>query len=181
MAVVQLTDDQYAVDTALSFSDKPSARVYSGVQNTGMDIICYVSIGPLTAWVDDHFFMQILKVHLDEYNELCHQWYVHILKRGEHQMEGHIWYGGQVFEGGTLEEFDEDCRFPLQDLSQSSSQSEHDSRFTYNFDNINFIFGYPLGTGKRSPFCDIISLLWLCLGCTIETSLSGTGKEEEIY
>ena len=59
--------------------------------------------------------------------------------KGEHQTGGRIWYSGQVFKDGTLEEFNEDCNFQLQDLSQSSPRSEHDSKFTYNFDDIDAI------------------------------------------
>ena len=137
--VVQLADNQFTAETALCFGAKPSARAYGSVQNAGMDIICYTGIGPLTAWVDDHLFVRIPRIHLDEYNAHRRHWHTNIMSRGEHQAGGRIWYSGQVFEDGTLEEFDEDCTFSLQDLSQSSPHSEHDSNFAYNFDDIDAI------------------------------------------
>jgi hypothetical protein len=47
-----------------------------------------------------------------------------IATRGKHQDGGRIWFGGKVFEDGTIEQFDEDCQFPCQDLSQSSLPSD---------------------------------------------------------
>jgi len=44
-----------------------------------------------------------------------------------------------VFEDNTLEEFDEDCRFPCRDLSHQSPRSAEEARFTYNFDDIDQI------------------------------------------
>ena len=77
------------------------------------------------------------------------------MSRGEHQTGGQIWYGGQVFEDSTLEEFNEDCTFPLRDLLQLSPCSEHDSNFTYNFDDINAIsqeLGIPWERAKDHLF-----------------------------
>ena len=58
-------------------------------------------------------------------------------------------------EDGTLEEFDEDCCFPLQDLSHSSPCSETDAKYTYNFSDIDRIseeLDIPWEQVKDLPF-----------------------------
>ena len=60
-----------------------------------------------------------------------------------------------MFKDNTLEEFDEDCRFPCRDLSHQSPRSAEDSRFTYNFDDIDQIsdqLGIPWDHSKDQPF-----------------------------
>jgi hypothetical protein len=42
-----------------------------------------------------------------------------------------------VFDDGTLEEFDEDCRFPIRNLSEASPRSDEDARFSCNLADID--------------------------------------------
>ena len=78
-----------------------------------------------------------LLTYLDGYNTKCKQWAQDISTRGKQQHSSHIWFGGRIFEDGTLEEFDKDCWFPCGGLSNQSSQSVEDQCFSYNFDNID--------------------------------------------
>lgn len=112
-------------------------------------------IGPLSGWVDDHLFARIPRLHLREYNLRRTHWSQDISNRGKHQQGGRIWYGGHVFEDGTLEEFDEDCRFPCRDLSTQSPRSAEDEFFAYNFNDINQItdqLGIPWDESKDQHF-----------------------------
>ena len=68
---------------------------------------------------------------------------------------GHIWFKGQDFPDGKFDEFDEDCQFPIQDLTSSSPQASDDVSFTYGFNDINNIsnaLGLIWETSKDIPF-----------------------------
>ena len=82
--------------------------------------------------------------------------------RGRHQDGGRIWFGGQSFEDGTLEELDEDCTFPCRDLSSLSAQSADNSLYTYNFDDIDVFsreLGIPWETSKDQPFASSVTYI----------------------
>ena len=42
-----------------------------------------------------------------------------------------MWYGGKALPNSSMEEFDEDCSEPLQDLTNSSPRPPEDRTFTY--------------------------------------------------
>jgi hypothetical protein len=182
--VARLAEDSFAVDTATSFGAAPSAGTYGEVRNAGADIIRYQGIGPLSSWVDDHLFFRLLRDYLPEYNRRRQEWHFDISTRGRHQNGGRIWFGGKIFEDGTLEQFDEDCRFPCQDLSNSSPRSAADSRYTYNFDDIDRVseeLGIPWERSKDVPFgqsAKYIGFTWNM--STLQVSL-GTEKKEKYH
>lgn len=141
---------------AVGFSSRPSGGVYDDVHDTSLTILRSQGIGPITPWVDDHLFTRIWTEHLSKYNMSQHQWHSEITSRGgRHQTGGRAWYGRKILKDGTLEEFIENCRFPLHNLSKSSPRSHHDAQFTYNFTNINdlsSLLGIPLEHQKDLPF-----------------------------
>ena len=67
--VVHLSDSLFSIDTALAFGFTPSAGIYSDVASTGAEIMCFIGIGPILCWVDDHLFIHIPRAHLPSYNE----------------------------------------------------------------------------------------------------------------
>jgi hypothetical protein len=179
--VVRLSEDSFAVDTSTSFGVAPSAGIYGDVRNAGADIFRYKGIGPLSAWVDDHLFFRLLRIHLDEYNQARRRWHSDISARGKHQDGGRIWFGGGTFEDGTIDQFDEDCQFPCRDLSQCSPRPAEDMQYAYNFDDIDTIseeLGIPWERGKDSPFgssAKYIGFLWNL--STLQVSLDTDKKE----
>jgi len=116
--------------------------------------------------VDDHLFFRIWKEFLPHYNEQHRLWHTNIKARGRHQDASRIWYGGHVFEDGTLEEFDEDCLFPIVDLSGFSPRLSEDSLFTYSFDDISREsedLRIPWEQSKDAPFAysnKYIGFIW---------------------
>jgi hypothetical protein len=105
--------------------------------------------------VDDHLFFRIRRTSLAEYNQRRKIWNKDILSRGRHQDGGRIWFGGRIFDDGSLEEFDEDCSFPCKDLSRCSTRSEEDALYTYNFEDIDRVsqeLGIPWELSKDMPF-----------------------------
>lgn len=119
-------------------------------------------MGPLSQWVDDHFFFRILCMFLTEYNERRQQWAADIAAAGQHQDGGRLWYGGRMLEGGVLKEFDEDCRFPFRDLSTQSNRSVEDQQYTYNFDDIDRLsdqLGIPWELSKDTAFASIAAYI----------------------
>jgi len=82
-------------------------------------------------------------------------WHNDIADRGCHQDASQVWYGGFVFQNGSLKEFDEDCSFLIIDLSDTSTRSVEDSFFSYNFDDIDREskdLQIPWKPTKDSPF-----------------------------
>ena len=130
---------------AVRSGSRPSGGVYSDIHDTSLTIFRSQGISPITPWVDDHLFARIWTKHLSEYNTSQHQWHSDITSRGgRHQIGGRAWHGEKFLKDGTLEEFVENSRFPLCDLSKSSPRSHHDAQFTYNFTNIDDLSS-PLG------------------------------------
>lgn len=154
-AVVRISDKHHCIDTCLCFGTRPSAGAYGCVADAGLDILRSHGIGPASRWVDDHLFIRIQKSFLAAYNEQRKRWHDDIITNGQHQDGSRIWYGGHVFEDRTLEEFDEDCRFPIIDLSNASPRSAEDARYTCNFDDIDRQFaelGIPWEISKDANF-----------------------------
>ena len=137
--VIRLSDNAFAIDTALCFGSGPSAGMYGTVWNLASDILRFQGIGPISSWVDDHLFIRIRRDFLPEYNQMRRAWNRDIVLRGRQQEGGRIWFGGWRLEDGTLDEFDEECAFPCKDLSGLSACSADDAIYTYNFDDIDVI------------------------------------------
>ena len=124
----------------IGFGSKPSGGIYGDVCDTSLTILRSQGLGLITPWVNNHLFTRIKTKYLNEYNSLWHSWYTDIVSRGgRHQTRGRSWYGRKIFEDGTLEEFIENCRVPIHDLSESLPRSPHDTQFTYNFANIDHL------------------------------------------
>ena len=68
-AVARISDDCFGIDTSTCFGVRLSAGIYGDVRNAGTDILRFHGIGLITAWVDDHFFIRILRQHIHEYNK----------------------------------------------------------------------------------------------------------------
>lgn len=155
--VVRIDDDRFCIDMCTCFGVSPSAGAYGSLADAGLDIFRLVGIGPTSQWVDDHLFFWIWKEYLEEYNEHRRTWHKSIIKEGERRDGGQIWFGGHIFDDGTTEEFDEDCRFPILDLSNASPRSAEDFLFTFNFDDIDRISHVtqtPWELQKDSLFAD---------------------------
>lgn len=150
----------------MCFGLSPSAGAYGNLADAGLDLFRSKGIGPNSRWVDDHLFIRILKESIAAYNTKREQWHKEITSRGLHRDGGRIWFGGHIFEDGTLEEFDEDCRFPVTDLSGASPRSIEDSRFSCNMADIDEAskdFDVPWERLKDKPFAysnPYIGIMW---------------------
>ena len=93
-----------------------------------------------------------------------------------------VWYSGLEHPDGSVEEFNESCAFPIQDLSNRSLRSEEDMRFTYNIADINKIsesLGIPWETSKDQPFAPsttYIGFVWDLEQRTVTLSPSKSDK-----
>jgi len=59
--------------------------------------MCSIGIGPLSKWVNDHIFFQVLCHHLKKYNLHCTQWAHSIANNGgEIHDGGRLWFKGEV-------------------------------------------------------------------------------------
>lgn len=120
-----------------------------------MDIFRSEGIGPLSVWVDDHVFFRVRCTDLAEYNRRRAGWNQEIATRGRHQTGGRLWYGGAIFEDGTVEEFDEDCQFTCQDLASQARRLPESDEYAYNFADIDKVsekLGIPWEVSKDVPF-----------------------------
>jgi hypothetical protein len=164
--VVQVSDTQACVDTCMAFGATPSAGAYGHVADAGVEIFRHRGIGPLDKWVDDHLFTHILKEFLGPYNQHRAQWHKDLSMRGMHQSGSRIWFGGSMFDDGSIEEFNEDCKWPLKDIMGQSRRSEHDNHFGYclaNIDDASVDLGIIWERQKDQPFASstiCIGFLW---------------------
>lgn len=164
--IVRILDMQFCIDTCTAFGATPSAGVYGHMADAGAEICRYQGIGPLDKWVDDHIFFRIRREHLAIYNEQRLAWHQAFAKTRLCQSGSRLWYGDQCPISGQLEEFSENCIYPLKDLSESSLRSKHDKLFTFCLEDINDL-SHKLGIIwellKDQPFrmtTVYISFLW---------------------
>jgi hypothetical protein len=164
--VVRTGEDAFCIDTTASFGFSPSAGVYGALADAGADLFRYQGIGPLAKWVDDHIFFRVRLDFLESYNLHRQARHAELSIRGQVHDGGRLWYGGRIFPDGTLNEHVEDNSFLCLDLSSHSPRSIEDSRYAYNFDDIDRLsstLGIPWERSKDLPFASstsYIGFLW---------------------
>jgi hypothetical protein len=155
-AVVRASEGDFYIDTCTAFGATPSAGIYGRVADAGAEILRSRGIGPLDKWVDDHIFFRIKSTHLSLYNDQRAAWARQISNSGGLKQSGsRLWYPISDTPGDSFEEFNENCTFPLRNLSHVSSRSEHDASFTYtisDIDNVSDQLGIPWERSKDQPF-----------------------------
>ena len=181
--VIHTGEDHFAIDTSFCFGCSSAAGSYGGLADAGADILRSEGIGPLSKWVDDHLFFRILCKYREKYNGQRRIWAQSIRDEGGPRTDGgRKWYRGSTFPNDQPEEYDEDCSFPILDLSQRSPRSSENARFTYCLDDIDFLshqLGTPWETSKDTPFCSnplFTGFTWDIDACTIEIP---TSKKEK--
>ena len=149
-------EDQFAVNTCNNFGLASAGGVYGLLADAGADIFQGKGLGPLDKWVDDHVFFRIPRAHLPSYNMQREKWHRKIQIQGGRRQEGsRVWYGGKALPNSSMEEFDEDCSEPLQDLANSSPCPPEDRTFTYantDIDELSTRLGIRWQPAKTVPF-----------------------------
>jgi hypothetical protein len=160
-----LLEDQFAINTCNNFSLTSAGGVYGMSANAGTDIFWGQGMGPLSKWVDDHIFFQVLWRHLPSYNAQ-HEWHCEIREHGGQRQEGgHRWYRGKSLLNSATEEFDEDCSTTLCDLAKSSPQPSADHGFAYadaDIDRLSVCLSIRWQTAKSVPFGTEVLYLGFC-------------------
>jgi len=180
--VVRVGSNSFCLDLNSCFGAAPAAGSYGHVGDAGVDLFCANGMGPVSKWVDDHVFFRIQCAFYKAYNAQRQKWHQDISERGPHQSGGRLWFGGQLFEDGTLEQFDEDCQFPCIDLSTASERSPHDAQFTYcmsDIDQFSSSLGIPWEYSKDVPFSatpTFIGFIWNLADLTVSLSPSKKTK-----
>lgn len=154
--VVRLDDDQFAVDTCAAFGVGSHAGLFGSLADACTDIMRSHGIGPMAKWVDDTVFLRIRREHLDEYNRQRRVWKDQIERfGGARHSGGRLWFGGAELPDGSTDEFVEDMRFPIRDLSTASPRSDNDAQFSYclaDVDAVSSSLGIPWQLEKDQPF-----------------------------
>lgn len=166
-SVVRTGDDEFFIDTNVMFGITSGVGVHGTVADAGTDIFRWKGMGPVSKWVDDHLFARILREYLPEYNRRRAAAHQRIEANGGRRQDGsRLWYAGTTLPDGRIEEFDNDCKFPLQDLSSRSSRSPMDARFSYcmaDIDELSEELGLLWGKDKDisfRPLCPFTGLEW---------------------
>ena len=182
-AVVRATHNELYIDTCTAFSAAPSAGIYGLTANAGVEIFRSRGIGPLDKWVDDHIFLCIRSTYLDEYNTKWEHWSRHISTAGGMKQSGsRSWFAGLSSSDGSIEEFNENCSFPIKDLSRQSVCSEHNAVFMYTLDDIDRVsdeLGIPWEKSKDQPFAPsttYIGFVWDLRASTVSLAPSKIEK-----
>ena len=93
-----------------------------------------------------------------------------------------IWYSSFEHSNGLIEEFNENCSFPIWDLSNKSPCLTEDTFYTYcmtDIDKISQDLSIPWETSKDQPFTDsatYISFMWNLEQRTVMLSPAKTQK-----
>jgi hypothetical protein len=166
----------------MAFGAAPSAGVYGHIADAGAEIFRHHGIGPLDKWVDDHLFVRILRDHLADYNRQRCEWHKDLVEKGMQQSGSRLWFGGRIFDDGSIEEFNENCAWPLKDLSKASPRSNHDKRFGYclsDIDDLSVELGIIWEKQKDQNFASstvCIGFLWDVENRTVSLSAPKVSK-----
>ena len=154
--VVRTSEQDFCVDIRDMFGLASSGGVFGHVADAGMEICRGHGLGPLTKWVDDYFWLRILREHLERYNQLQANLRDRIKRNGGMKYQkARTLFQGHTLPNGIPEEFDNDFVFPIQDLSKQSERSVEDARYTYAFSDIDKVtnpLGYVWAKEKDIPF-----------------------------
>ncbi|PPR06680.1 hypothetical protein CVT24_012975 [Panaeolus cyanescens] len=139
--VVRINESDFAIDTQDCFGLGSGAGVFGRVADAGVQLIRDGGMGPVSKWVDDHIFFRIRKIFLSIYNAQRAKWAQEISAEGGRRQDGgRIWFRGKLQPDEQPEEFDEDCKAVLQDLSGKSPRSADDEQFSYSMEDIDKLF-----------------------------------------
>ena len=156
MVVRLQADDSFAIDTRNCFGLASSGGCYGIIGDAGTQLMRARGIGPVSKWVDDHLFLCILRKHIQTCNRQRESCAIDISANGgELHDGGRLWFKGAIMSDDRSEEFDEDCKKPIQDLSNRSLRSEEDSHYSYSLADIDEIskeLGIPWELEKDIPF-----------------------------
>ena len=181
--VVRLGSNQFVVDTSFCFGFAPSGGIYGQIGAAGVNIMRHRGMGPIARWVDDHLFFRVKREFLDSYNQIRALGAERIGKFGGPVTKGgRTWFAGSALPNGEIEEFDEEMRFPLKDLSLSSPRSVEDSTFCYNFSDIDHISGFlgiPWESLKDIPFADLTTFIGFIWDLTSRTVTLTEAKQQK--
>ncbi|PSR72775.1 hypothetical protein PHLCEN_2v11338 [Hermanssonia centrifuga] len=182
--VVRLSEkDEFAIDTQAAFGVSSNAGMFGFIADGLNSIMRRKGIGPLSKWVDDHGFFRVLKKYLQRYNDYRAQ----CAKRaeaqgGKHHVGGRIFWSGDIMANDSIEEFVEDMRYPILDLSQRSPRSEEDAKFSYNLDDIDWIsdqLGVPWQLEKDQLWSSTITFIGFEWNLQSKTVGIGNTKKEK--
>lgn len=180
-SVVRVSDSEFCVDTCMAFGAAPSAGAYGHVADAGAEIFRHHGIGPLDKWVDDHLFVRIRREFLAEYNAQRSKHHRDLAEKGMQQTGSRLWFG-RLASDGSIEEFNEDCSWPLKDLSEASRRSDHDKLFGYclsDIDDLSTDLGIVWEIQKDQPFATstiCIGFHWDVMNLVVSLSVSKVSK-----
>ena len=133
-------NDEFIIDLAVAFGLSGNAGIFGHLADALVDILRFHGIGPVAKWVDDHVFIRLPRSALPGFNALREQWREAISDNGGmHHTEGRLWFKGGDLPDGQAEEFVEDMKFPMRDLSTSSPRDPQEVFYTYSIGDINRI------------------------------------------
>ncbi|CAA7270452.1 unnamed protein product [Cyclocybe aegerita] len=151
-------DDSFAIDTRNCFGLASSGGCYGIISDAGAQLMREWGIGPLSKWVDDHFYARILRKYLQKVNEQRWETALRIeANGGQLQDGGCLWFKGGLMPNDRHEEFDEDHSAPLHDSSKCTPRSEEEQQYNYSMSDINDLsdeLGIPWETDKDIPFSE---------------------------
>jgi hypothetical protein len=161
-------DDLFDVDTCACFGCRTCPGVHGEEHDGYLDITRAVGIGPCIVWVDDNCFIRIRRKYLEQFNQQRSEIRKRIEQVGGRRTKGaRLWYEGGVLADDRVEEWAEDFRFPIRDLSSSTPRSPHDAQFTYclaDTDRIADDLGIVFAPDKDVPFAPYTTFTGLNFG-----------------
>jgi hypothetical protein len=141
---VLISQDVGIINTCLAFGLVPSGGIFGHLADAFCDLARWHGMGPIIKWVDDFVFARIRCVHRAEYNERRAELRRYLEKRTQDGIvtpidcRGCCFFEGPVHADGTAEQYVEDFRFPVRDLStRSAARTPEDAVFCYDMQDID--------------------------------------------
>ena len=149
--------DLFAVNTSNSFGCATAGGLFGMFGDALADLLRANGIGPLLKWVDDFLFIRVPTASLPEYNKTRAANRDIITKNGgKMKSRGRLWFKGRASDETGIEQFAEDCKFPLKSLSVYSKAG---TTYPYDFKEISAVtdpLGIPWESSKDVPFSPVI-------------------------
>jgi hypothetical protein len=183
-------EDAFCVDTANPFGPVNGPGVHGELADAYCDVVRAVGMGPLGKWVDDHYFIRLLRTCLPEYNRHRRAVRDRIIKLGGEIRRGaRLWWDGGDMPDGRPMELVESHEHPVRDhtgsdLAHPGPRAEQDRDFAYTFADITQLsdeLGVIFGAKKDSPFAPsgvFTGLVWDVQAKTVGISETKRAKYE---
>lgn len=161
--VVRLSEeDEFAINLCNCFGMASAGGTWGVLADAFCDIVRARGMGPVIKWVDDFLFARIPRSSLESYNTQLSLWQALSGKHGRQKLCSRIFFRGDLFPDGRMQEFSEDFKFPLLDLTGPTPAVHCDLGFAYGDEHLDALssdLAVPWHADKTTSFASRVVYL----------------------